>query len=131
MDRRSEEINFDYSGHKEICKIKPEIQADFSALPFKSETFHLVVFDPPHLKYHGSSSWLCQRYGRLQGDWEFELTEGFRECFRVLKKNGTLIFKWSDHDIVVSKILALTNHKPLFGHKSGKNSKTHWICFIK
>jgi len=27
--------------------------------------------------------------------------------------------------------LALTEHRPLFGHKSGKREKTHWLTFMK
>ncbi len=34
-------------------------------------------------------------------------------------------------EIPVSQILALTPEKPLFGHKSGKQQKTHWIAFLK
>lgn len=51
--------------------------------------------------------------------------------FRVLQKDGILIFKWSDTDIKTSEILKLTPQKPVFGHISGKRSNTHWICFMK
>jgi len=27
--------------------------------------------------------------------------------------------------------LSLTPEKPLYGHRSGKQSKTHWIAFLK
>ena len=30
-----------------------------------------------------------------------------------------------------SEILKLTEEKPLFGHRSGKQSATHWIAFMK
>ena len=46
-------------------------------------------------------------------------------------QRGVLIFKWNETDIKVSEILKLTNEKPIFGHKSGKRSNTHWICFMK
>jgi transcription elongation factor Elf1 len=59
------------------------------------------------------------------------LRQGFSECFRVLKLGGTLIFKWSELDIPTKEVLALTPMKPLYGHISGKRSKTHWIAFIK
>jgi len=42
-----------------------------------------------------------------------------------------LIFKWCEEDIKVSEILSLTTEKPIIGHKSGKQSKTHWILFQK
>lgn len=59
------------------------------------------------------------------------LHDGFEECMRVLKPNGTLIFKWSETDITVKKILDVIGAKPLYGHKSGKAMKTHWMAFIK
>lgn len=37
------------------CYIDPDIQCDFTDLPFPDETFSLVVFDPPHLKYAGKT----------------------------------------------------------------------------
>lgn len=59
------------------------------------------------------------------------LRKGFAECFRVLTPGGVLIFKWNEHNIPVRDILALTPEKSLFGNRSGKASKTHWICFVK
>ena len=59
------------------------------------------------------------------------LHRGFAECFRVLRPEGTLIFKWCEYDVPVSEVLALTPEKPLYGHRSGKQSKTHWIAFLK
>jgi len=50
------------------------------------------------------------------------------EC---LKNDGVLIFKWSESDVPLKDILALTDQQPLFGHPSGKATKTHWLCFIK
>jgi len=67
----------------------------------------------------------------LGDDWQDDLRRGFAECFRVLKPYGTLIFKWNEIQIPVRDILALTDQKPLFGHKSGKRADTHWITFMK
>lgn len=111
--------------------VSPDIICNFTKLPFENSTFPLVVFDPPHLEKVGDSGWLSQKYGKLQGDWRNELRLGFSECFRVLKDEGTLIFKWNETDIPVSEILKLTNEKPIFGNRSGKQSKTHWIVFQK
>lgn len=111
--------------------IDPDIQADFTALPFEDESFALVVFDPPHLIRNGKSGWLAKKYGKLEGDWRDELRLGFAECFRVLKPEGTLIFKWNEHEIPVREILALTPERPLFGNRCGKTSKSHWIVFQK
>ena len=131
---------------RKFC-VKPDIIADFTKLPFEDNSYKLVVFDPPHLKRNvGNSKYsemygsLCDqkitgyqqiKYGALYTDWREMLSLGFSECFRVLEKYGILIFKWNETDIKVSEILQLTNQTPLFGHKSGKASKTHWITFMK
>jgi SAM-dependent methyltransferase len=119
------------SGGRRTLDIAPDVRADFSAMPFADCTFQMVVFDPPHFKRNGAKSWVGLKYGTLRDGWRDMLRDGFSECFRVLLLGGTLIFKWCDVDIRVSEILALTPHRPLFGHKSGKNSNTHWICFMK
>lgn len=112
-------------------EVKPDIVCDFTQLPFEDNTYQVVVFDPPHILKIGDSSWTAKKYGKLPNDWQDMLQKGFKECFRVLKANGVLIFKWSDIDIKVNEILKLTEQKPVFGHKSGRLNKTHWICFVK
>jgi len=111
--------------------VRPNVQASFTDLPFKSDYFNLVVFDPPHIRNLGETGYIWKKYGTLFPGWEEELREGFSECFRVLQTSGTLVFKWSEYDIPLKRVLSLTEHKPLFGHKSGKQSKTHWVVFIK
>jgi hypothetical protein len=111
--------------------IKPDVVVDFRNMDFADGSFKLVVFDPPHLRKAGPNSWLRAKYGILSDDWRDDLRRGFAECFRVLGNDGILIFKWNEIQIKVSEILALTEHKPLFGHKSGKRSDTHWITFMK
>lgn len=111
-------------------EIKPDIQADFTDMPYPDESFSMVVFDPPHLTTK-SDGWQKIKYGALDKDWRNMLSRGFEECFRVLKKGGFLIFKWNETDIKVSEILKLTPEKPIFGHISGKRANTHWMCFIK
>lgn len=49
----------------------------------------------------------------------------------MLKRGGTLIFKWNECDIPLLEILRCTPNKPLFGHPSGKAQKTHWCLFWK
>ena len=118
-------------GGSRTLTIAPDIVADFTALPFETGTFALVVFDPPHFERNGDSSWCAKKYGTLKGDWREELRKGFAECFRVLRPEGTLVFKWNETDIPVSHILELTPEKPLFGNRCGKSNKTHWIVFMK
>jgi hypothetical protein len=104
---------------------------DFRKLDFPNESFYLLVFDPPHLMHGGKNSYLVKKYGILPGTWQEYLRSGFAECWRVTKPNGTIIFKWSEYHIPVSEIIAAIGHEPLFGHKSGKASRTHWLCFFK
>jgi SAM-dependent methyltransferase len=112
--------------------INPDVQLDFTALPFASGQFEMVVFDPPHLSTAGAKGWQFLKYGRLPVDWRPMMTQGFSECFRVLKPGGTLIFKWNETQIPVSEIVALASVQPLFGHRRvGKSADTHWICFVK
>ena len=114
-------------------KVEPDQIADFTDLPFPPDTFDHIVFDPPHCK--GSEGRLkgCigMRYGLLFDGWQEMLRQGFAECFRVLRPGGTLIFKWCEGEIPLRDVLALTPEKPLYGNRSGKASKTHWIAFLK
>lgn len=113
-------------------EINPDVIADFRNLPFGNEQFNLVIFDPPHLSHCGPNGWQGKKYGVLNKDtWRDDLKTGFSEAFRVLKPHGVLIFKWNEVHIPVNQILALTDQKPVVGHRSGKRSDTHWICFIR
>ena len=128
-DKRTLEKNEFYPGR--FIEIKPDTVCDFTKLPFENESYSLVVFDPPHLIRSGDSGWLTVKYGRLDEDWQKTLRCGFTECFRVLKADGVLIFKWSEVQIPLSEILPLSPFPPLLGHKSGKHMNTHWLCFMK
>jgi len=109
-------------------EVKPDIVADFRDMPFDDESFYLVVFDPPHLLRAGEKSWLGKKYGILTENWQEDIKLGFDECMRVLKPNGTLIFKWNEDQIKLSEILRVIDYKPLFGNR---RSKTHWLVFMK
>ena len=111
--------------------ISPDVVCDFKDLPFDDNSFYLVVFDPPHLVNKSDSAWMVKKYGTLPKNWQDELHRGFSECMRVLKPRGTLIFKWNEVQIPVSQIIEAIGYQPLFGHKSGKLQKTHWLCFMK
>lgn len=114
-------------------EVAPDIVADFTQLPFSNCSFKAVIFDPPHLLSNKEkpTGWQQIKYGHLGNDWPTLLKQGFKECFRVLEPNGTLIFKWNETDIPLKEILKLTDQKPVLGHKSGKRSNTHWVLFIK
>jgi ubiquinone/menaquinone biosynthesis C-methylase UbiE len=113
-------------------EVKPDVVGDFRNIPFPDSSFSLVVFDPPHLLHVGEKSWLAKKYGHLNLDTYIDdLKQGFSECFRILKPNGVLVFKWNETDVKTSEIIKLSPIKPLFGHKSGRLNKTQWLVFIK
>ena len=115
------------TGH--VINVSPDVVADFRNLPFKDETFYHVVFDPPHLLHAGESSWLAKKYGRLNKEtWPQDLKQGFDECMRVLKTNGTLVFKWNEEQVRLREILDIFETQPLYGNQ---RAKTHWIVFMK
>lgn len=115
---------------KRTIHIHPDVTMDFRALPFPDNSFRLVAFDPPHLVRAGAKSWMAAKYGKLS-DWRDDLRQGFAECFRVLEPEGVLVFKWSETQIKIHEILALTPVSPLFGNTAGKKAGTHWMVFMK
>ena len=112
------EINMDFQ-YKEINAEK---------IPYKDETFHLVIFDPPHLLRAGEESYLKLKYGRLTADWKEDIKKGLAECWRVLKTNGTMIFKWNEEQITLPKVKRLLPCEPIIGQRRGK---TIWLVFFK
>lgn len=109
--------------------INPDLIVDFRCMPFEDDTFYHVVFDPPHLLKAGDKSWLAKKYGKLNPNtWKADISQGFEECMRVLKPNGTLVFKWNEEQIKLSEILKVIDYEPLYGNK---RAKTHWLVFIK
>lgn len=110
-------------------KIEPDLVLDFRELPFKDESFYHVVFDPPHLVRAGESGLIYKKYGTLNKEtWQEDLERGFKECWRVLKNHGTLVFKWSENQIKLKEVLKCFPVKPLYGSKTGN---AHWLVFIK
>lgn len=130
MDKRRETHIDVYPCGTKTNIIDPDIIGNFTDIKFDDDSFWHIVFDPPHIESN-SISQITKKYGSLQGEWREMLRQGFKECFRVLKPNGTLIFKWSEVQFPVKEILKLTDQKPLYGHRSGKKMNTHWIAFIK
>lgn len=131
VDKRRETHITDTRPGRSALVVNPDILADFTNLPFKDNRFSLVVFDPPHIIRNEARGWITKKYGVLNGDWQEMLRLGFAECFRVLKPEGTLVFKWSSSNVPLAKILALTPEKPLFGNRCGKTAQSHWIVYQK
>jgi len=110
---------------------RPDVLTSFTNMPYPDNTFWHVVFDPPHLQKVGKTGVLAASYGVLSDNWRDDICKGFAECFRVLKPNGTLIFKWCELEISIKEVLCLTSIPPLYGHRSGKKALTHWVAFTK
>ncbi|MDT0635066.1 class I SAM-dependent methyltransferase [Spectribacter hydrogenoxidans] len=135
-DLRSETLTVTDRSHgkpngKRTLFITPDVRLDFRALPYVDDWFYLVAFDPPHLVRAGRRSWLAAKYGTLSRDWRADIRAGFAECFRVLRPNGTLVFKWNETQIKVREVLELSPYQPLFGNTAGKRNGTHWLVFMK
>ena len=125
MDIREE--SFEIHGKK--VNVTPDVVADFRDMPFEDNTYDLIVFDPPHLKWAGPNSIMKAQYGQLDKDtWPDDIRQGMSECMRVLKPTGTLIFKWNEAQVPLKDVLSAIPYRPLFGNK---RSKTHWLTFMK
>lgn len=113
---------------------KLTIQADFSHLPFKDNSFLHINYDPPQLIRLGKTSIYYKQFGALEADtWRLVLGKAAKELWRVLAPGGTLIFKWSDRDISSDEVLSLFPSKKLYGQEGahGNASKTNWFSFVK
>ena len=111
--------------------VVPTVAGDFTRLPFCSDTFSLVIYDPPHIIRKDASSIIGHKYGVLPREWEPIIRGGLEECWRVLAPAGTLIFKWTEAIAPIGKVLTITDLKPLFGHVTAKSGKTIWCTFHK
>lgn len=89
-----------------VLEIAPDVEAEFTDLPFPDRSFRLVVFDPPHLEKLGQNSWMAKKY-------------------------GVLIFKWNEHQIKLHQVKPLFPCEPLFGHTTSRNGETIWVTFMK
>lgn len=90
-DKRTAHFESDYgtkTAHRTI-DVQPDIECDFTDLPFEDETFNLVVIDPPHL-LNKDDSWLKKTYGfyDTKEDALESIGKGIRECMRVLRRGG-------------------------------------------
>ena len=118
--------------NNQTIHIEPDEVMDFREIPYPDESFQCVIFDPPHRIKLKAESDFIKKYGSLEREsWQEDIGKGFAECFRVLKVNSTLIFKWSEVSIPLREVLKLTPYKPVLGHPSGKRMGTHWVLFIK
>ena len=129
MDIRDEVLTYTDRNAVRKVGVNPDLVADFRDIPFADDSFDLVVFDPPHLIHVGDNSWLSKKYGKLdKNTWPQDLKLGFDECMRVLKPNGTMLFKWNEEQIKTKDVFEAFGQQPILGDK---RSKTRWSVFIK
>jgi hypothetical protein len=122
----------------QTIKVAPDAIMDFRKLDLPSKTFSLVFFDPPHLTSLGPKSWMAKKYGVLDRETgRQDIKAGFNEYWRVLKKNGVLVLKWSldvshpSRSIPVTDLIKVIGRSPLFGTRPGPKNSTYWLVFIK
>ena len=117
--------------------VTPDVQADYRDLPFKSESFDLVCFDPPHRVSDGGmetiSGIIETKYGALHAEtWQADLRAAFDELWRVLRPGGTLTMKWNDAMRESGNVLDQLSETPLYGTNTAKvSTETKWWVFHK
>ena len=135
LDRRF--IKNGKTRHGRNLKIIPDIVADNRFLPFKDGIFDMVYYDPPHIIENKEKGQLQQLYSVLKpGEWVQSIYKATREFLRVLKMGGFVVFKWSERDRSLSRVINMfpSELKRLFGTASrisSKGFKTWWIVFRK
>lgn len=137
FDRR--EVHYAKSFGKRLSErhidVEPDVIGDYRELPFENDIFDLVVFDPPHIvrKSTGEESWLEKEYSYFTSKDEAleSVKAGFDEGMRVLHDGGVLVLKWAETNIPTREIINKLGVEPLFGHRSGVKSGTHWMTFMK
>ena len=138
LDKRNGEIEFPenynkYTSWNTVHIINPTIQADNRYLPFKSNVFDMILFDPPFRKEQNNPAKMDYQYTMLNPiTWTMDIGKAAKEGFRVLKVGGFFILKWGESYAVIKEALKLFPVKPLFGtHLNYSKHKTWWIVFRK
>ena len=115
--------------------VKPDVIGDYRDMFFDDETFHLIVWDTPHI-LEAKGGIMLMKYGKLGYGWKDDMRRGFNEIWRVLKPHGVLLFKYNDLSIPVPAMLECFPVQPLVGTRtkksvSGNGEGTFWFAFIK
>ena len=133
--------------------VPPTVIADSRYLPFRSEVFDIVFFDPPHAwgkrKWQGYHCSPRDAYGRhvtAYYGWDKYPTRGAllryvydtaREAARVTKPDAALWFKWCDLNSPLEAVLPLlVGWRPLLRIRSSDERKlsraeTWWVMLGK
>jgi SAM-dependent methyltransferase len=138
MDKRAGKFySHTPNGHKDQKRrifVNPDVIGEWQHTPFRDNIFDMVIFDPPQIiRKEGSiPSGMAAKYGMFYThNWRAQIEDGVRELFRVLKPEGQFILKWSDSSKSVDEVIKLIPYSPIFGTRTGRSNKTHWIIFLK
>jgi hypothetical protein len=112
-------------------EVGPDFVADSRALPADvGEGYSLVVFDPPH-KNNAATGNMVRSYGHhTHAEIRDVIAETAKEAHRVAADDAVMAFKWNDHSIKLTSILALLHPywEPLFGHGVTHQQRgTSWV----
>jgi hypothetical protein len=114
-------------------QVRPDLVADSTCLPFRRNTFDLVVFDPPHANF-GARSNMARDYGHRTMQAIVDLVaHTAEEAHRVARAGALLAFKWNDHDRKLAGIVELLTPywEPLFGaltaERTARGNRTWWL----
>jgi len=145
--KNSENINTVFVDKEYGLKIPPNLFADFTMLPFRSNIFECVIFDPPH--YTSPPPWFDDpkenrmgRQGPFYGiKWRKNkliksLHLAQEEFARV---SDRLCFRWFEFSITIWKILSIftiENWKEIYrtrikGPSNHKSDGCWWVTFIR
>lgn len=114
-------------------EVGPSIVADARALPAEvGDGYDLIVFDPPH-KNSAATGNMVKDYGHWTHAEIRDIIRGSaREAHRISRTDALMAFKWNDHGIKLTSVLALMENwwEPLFGHgvcEQQRSSMTSWV----
>lgn len=93
MDIRHGDFSYTIQGATTPVIVKPVVLGTMQHLPFKSNTFDIIVCDPPHMDC-GLTGFMSKAWGSWnQRDTIDVMKLANHEFARCLKKNGTLVLK--------------------------------------
>jgi len=137
---------------KEIrLKYPPGIYADNEDLPFKTGSFDVIYFDPPHgdwgessrhtdpkeLRYEDGPNTFFGWWRSRKGFFHY-LDSSQEEFYRVLRDDGLLLFKWNETEISLNRVLIPFNHRwriliktPIRSIYQRSKHVTYWIHLVK
>jgi len=138
IDIRKGTFTIPYTEGKKI-HIEPTVQADLKKLPFKDNTFTLILFDPPHGGFT-IDTWMGAKYGGLTAsDYKNMLVWANIEFTRVLVEGGIILAKiqeYEDREFYITGFFH--NFKLLLdikirsrGTSKSERLFTHWLVFAK